>query len=58
MDNRFSEVGHHANEVGVPLVCNLGERPDAKRTLHIIWEFVGQAGSHIQKKVEKNRKSV
>ena len=31
VDNRFSEVGHHANEVGVPLVCNLGERPDAKR---------------------------
>ena len=37
VDNRFSEVGHHANEVGVPLVCNLGERPDAQKgTLHIV----------------------
>ena len=56
MDNRFSEVGHHANEVGVPLVCNLGERPDAQRKpSHIVWEVLGQAASHIGK---KNGKSI
>ena len=53
VDNRFSEVGHHANEVGVPLVCNLGERPDAKsKPSHIVWEVLGQAASHIEKKRE------
>ena len=59
MDNRFSEVGHHANEVGVPLVCNLGKRPAAKEPYRLgvcgdeneVW---GQACSslHLKKPLE------
>ena len=27
MDHGLAEVGHHANQIGVPLVRNLGEGP-------------------------------
>lgn len=27
VDDCFTEVGHHANQIGVPLVGNLGECP-------------------------------
>ena len=40
MDDRFPEVGHRANEVGVPLVGNLGECPRAVLTAVLAFKFL------------------